>query len=199
MYETLKAFKPMYQKTTIKDLKEAVERFKRGEVAEAIGFIYCNQYGHLKNISAKFPRLTAEDKASFILSEINSALTDYDKTKGAQIQTLVSKYAYRRLYSENKMREHQKRRANYDQTTASYEEYIETAAASWGSNDEYRAELLDYLKSIDLTENELEFCKIIITNRAAKNTDIAKIMGVTPAAVTYIKNKLKLKVSPLII
>lgn len=196
MYQTFKNFQEMLANLSIPvDLDEAVDLYRDYGDVYSIAIIYVNQYGHLKNITDKFPRLTSEDKSSFILEEIVQALNNYDETKGAKIQTVVSTYVYRRCYAENKMREHQKRMLDYDTTlNSSYESYVE-ANIDKGMNDFYHCEFTNYLESLDLTENELKYCKIVSSGEhSIKDSDVARMMGVTPAAINYIRKKLSSKI-----
>lgn len=196
MYQTFKNFREMLAELQIPvELDEVVELYHDYDDIYAIAIIYVNQYGHLKHVTDKFPRLTSEDKCSFILEEIVQALKNYDHTKGVKIQTVVSTYVYRRCYAENKMREHQKRMIDYDTTlTSSYEAYVE-ANIDKGMTDFYQCELISYLESLDLTENELKYCKIVSSGEhSIKDSDVARMMGVTPAAINYIRKKLSSKI-----
>lgn len=199
MYNTLKHFKPMAENLrTFKNTTEAVDYYRETGDCRVICYLFINQYGHLKNISKKYTKLTDDEKASFVVEEIEKALNHYDASKGAQIQTLISTYVYRRLYAENKMREHQKRKVDYDnEITSSYEVYIENNVEK-GMRDYYESELTNYLETMDLTDNELEYCKIVSSEKSGlSDSDVAKMMGVTPAAINYIKKKLKTKLVPM--
>ena len=51
-----------------------------------------------------------------------------------------------------------------------------------------------YLKQLNLSENELEYCKIILAdNHELRDAEIARIMGKTRAGIKYIKNKIRQK------
>lgn len=206
MYNTYNNFKEMIQErhTATKVVRKSfelgetfTEDFKENQDPRIIAAVYVNLYGYLKQVSAKYFRLDPQDKASFITEEIWKSLMDFEPSRGVPYASFLAAYVNRRCYAENKMRENLVRKANYDTgITCSIEAMEETACTLHeGSPDYYVAELMDYINSANLNNNEMLYCKIVSEeNHRMSDSEIARLMGVSPANINYIRKRLGMKI-----
>lgn len=207
MYNTFINFKGIIQNkdedtgevTKLYELEENfTEIFKETQDIRIIASVYVSLYGYLKRVSAKYFRLDSQDKASFIVEEIWKALNDFDPEREVPFPSFLAAYVNRRCYAENRMRENKVRKINYDtEITCSLEVLGEESdELEESSTDFYQAELMDYIRSSNLNNNELLYCRIVSeeTHRMT-DSEIARLMGVTPANINYIRKRLSMKLS----
>lgn len=177
--------------------EEIVQAYNNGQADEAIAYVFCRHYQLLRLTANKFFGLSAEDKDSYMLEEINKALSNYDKSKG-KITTLVSTYLYNRLRTETQALQSASR-ATLNLAT-SFEDLGELDRIEEASDESsYSFTEMYYLVSnLDLTENERKCCELILLNpQNIKNSEIAEVLGLSRAGVGDIKKRLKVKLAPI--
>lgn len=185
-------------KTLVKTFElpeEFAEYYRETKDPRVISAVYVNLFGYLKKVSAKYFRLESQDKASFIVEEIWKALNDYDPARGVPFASFLAAYVNRRCYAENKMRENLVRKINYDpEITCSLETVLETVEEE-SAEDFYASELIDYIKSANLNNNEMLYVKLIAEEpHRMTDSEVARLMGVTPANINYIRKRLQTKI-----
>lgn len=167
--------------------------YQRTEDPILLAVVFCRQYPYILTQTNKYFNLSESDKASFVVEELHKSMKDFQTGKGAKIQTLFSRYLNRRLYAETSMLNHQKRSAN--NSADSYEEVAETNPMKYEEEAYENYELIDSLKSADiLTDNELKYCRIIMTETdKVRDSEIARELGITASAINQLKKALKKK------
>lgn len=194
MQETFKNLKTIASlHTSEMTLSEIALEYQKTKSPILYAHIFCKMYPYLYTQAEKYFYLTAEDKISFILEELERALMAYEANREAQVQRLVSVYVNNRLRTETQSLSHHKRCAN--NTANSYDEVIATNDDFECLNDVFNKVLTEMaLKESDLSDSEMLCCKIIMNEpHELKNTEIATEMGITSAGVAYLKKKLAVK------
>lgn len=193
-YQSLRQLAELYKENGT--LHDAVEQYKLTKDPILISHVFCQFYAYIRTQSSKYFYLTSSDKASFAVEELDKAMNDFDPSYGVKLLTLFDRYYNNRLRSETQMLQHHKRCAN--NASINYEDWGESIVA-------HQADYLDVEFSVtitqggELTENELKYCELIMDNGdKIRNTDIAYALGISSAAVTYIKRSLRNKLNSLI-
>jgi len=197
-YETFNDLAKLHNGET--DLCKITKQYQVSQDPILFSFVFCELFPLSVLHSSKYFNLTGEDKASICVEELNKSMMAYDETKGAQIQTLYVRYVETRFRWETQVLHHQVRKGNYNT------ESLDIVPGEYGTslnpilkgeNDEtYRLiDMYETLKSFNLTPNELSYCKLVTKYTTIKDTDIALILGISSAAITYIRRSLSKKLS----
>jgi len=192
MIETYENFKELSNLYTGEDtnLDNLAIEYQQTEDPCLLVHVFCKWFPYTVSQVSKYFYLTEEDKASFVVEELHKAMTDFDVTRGAKIQTLFSRYLNNRLRAETQMMNHHKRRAN--NSTDSYQAFAEVTQGHKELGYD-QVEFLNIIRtSCNLNDNEVKYCEIVtsVDPNNIKDTDIAKLLGVTSAAINYMKKKL---------
>lgn len=201
MMKTLSNFKVMVQgfkkEVGFKEISELSDYYKETNDQRCIAYVFIDQFGHLYNQTKKFNLLDEDDRVSISLVKIEEALQEYDPTKGAKLQTLVSTYVYRECFGENQKRGYDKRAINHNNEVCTSYELFTEQDIDWGEADYYECEYIDLINSLELTENEKMYCLVVgLNNHRLTDTEVANKLGVTPAAINYLKKRLRVKLQP---
>lgn len=192
------------------DLCKLAKHYQSSHDPILFSYVFCKLYNLTLSHANKFFNLTDADIASFSVEELNKAMLAFDESKGAQIHTLYMRYFDRRLYAETQMLNHDVRKGNYNthsfdrvpgEQKDHYEfKYDQTQIMAEGKEDDsYNLiNLNESLKSFNLTHNELSYCQLVTKYTKIKDTDIASILGISSAAITYIRRSLSKKLGPTI-
>jgi hypothetical protein len=187
-YKNLSRLSNLY--TGVEDLNKVALQYQQTKDPILFSFAFIKLFPVMIRQVERYYCLTNDEKVSYCLEELNKSLLDFKEDKGAKLMTLFVTYLKRRLRTEAKSLQLDKRRA--DMNTESFDvafnrtSYIESA---------YDAlEYLESLNQMELTENELRYCEIVI-NSSGKvlDADIAKLIGISSAGVHFIKKSLAKK------
>jgi hypothetical protein len=211
MLNTLKNFQELanlYDGQT-SDLDDIAYLYLIDEDPIKLAFMFCKLFPLIMNQTGKYFNLTESDKASFAVEELHNAMMDFEKDQGAKIYTFYSRYLNARLRNETVALAQDKRKSDY--VSESYEAITQATTDASGRKDKVKAmaeinagmietgydnvELMDLLENeMKLSEKELKYCNIVMTNSTGiSDSDIARKMGVTPAAINYMKKSLARK------
>lgn len=186
-YNTFKTLADLYEGETT-DLS-LVENYK--DITQKpliLAYVYCTNYRMFYNATVNYFGLGLDDIDSFIVEEIDKALNNFNAERGVKLTTLICTFIKNRLRAETLLLQKASKRPlnNYvDMDSLGEEAYMDNF------NELFT---LDYLKQLNLSENELEYCKIILAdNHELRDAEIARIMGKTRAGIKYIKNKIRQK------
>jgi DNA-directed RNA polymerase specialized sigma subunit len=174
-------------------LEEAILHYQRTNEPSSLPFVFCKVYKYLLFCTDKFYSLTDEDKVSFCVEELVKVMKTYDPSK-ASVHTMLDRYVMNRLNRETESLQYAIRKGNND--TSDYDDVGESVG-NYMEDGYNSVELIESLKSMNLTGNELRYCEIIMCHPvdAVKDTDIAKTLGISSAAINYIKSSLSKKIN----
>lgn len=193
MLNTLKNFQDLSKLYTgTKNLDQSAIEYQSTNDPVILAYVFVKSFPLIVNQANKYFYLTESDKASYAVEELHRSMIDFEEGKGAKIQTFFSRYLNNRLRAETQALNMDKRKSN--NASESYEAIMEIASGYFesGYDDVEFTNLLE--TSFNLSENELKYCKIVMTNTLdVKDSDIARVMGITPAAVHYMKKSLAKK------
>lgn len=195
MLNTLKNFQDLSSLYTgEKDLDKAALAYQDTQDPVILAYVFCKSFPLIVNQANKYFYLTDSDKASFAVEELHRAMMDFQLNKGAKVQTFYSRYLNNRLRSETQALDMDKRKSN--NVAESYEAVVEIKSAY----DELGYDNVDFVDLLEtafnLSENELKYCKIVMNNTLdVMDSDVAKVIGVSPAAIHYMKKSLAKKLT----
>lgn len=194
-YKSFQSLAKMYDNHT-EDLDLITLEYQENGDVVNFAVVFCKLFPFIRNQSDKYFYLTDSDKASFAVEELNKAMTDFKSDQGAKIQTFFSRYLNNRLRAETQMLSHHKRKTN--NSCESYEAFteIKKGYTEQGYDD---SEFAEMLKQMELNDNELKYCQIIINDTIhVKDSDAAKQIGISSTAIKYMKKRLAKKLfSPI--
>lgn len=183
--------------TGSEDLGELALEYQADKDPVKFAYVFVTLYPLIRVTVERYFYLTDEDKESLAIEELHRSMLDFRSDGGAQLQTLFTRYLTRRMYSATKMANHQKRKANNGAECFGIVSESSTQSERGYGEVEF-AETLVTTKG--LTENELRYCRLIMSDSDhthGKDSDAARVLGITPAAIHYIKKALARKLSPL--
>ena len=174
------------------DNNELVREYKRTKDPIYLAEIFCRYYPYIQKTAARYFNLTEQDKASFAVEELHKAMLDFEEDRNCQIQTVYITYLNNRLRAETQAMNLQKRKANNN--CDSFEQTAVSILKGYRDNELDVIEIQTALEQSEiLTENELEYCKIIIGSDNVRDSDVAKELNISPSAVFQIKKRLSKK------
>lgn len=199
MLSTLESFQSiaaLYENTST-NLDEITIEYQSTRDVVNFAYVFCKLFPYTKTQVDKYFYLTDSDKASFAVEELDKAMLDFKLGQGAKIQTFYSRYLNNRLRSETQLLSHQKRKTN--NSCESYEAFMEIRQG-YIEQGYKNSEFIEMLRHMNLTDNELKYCHIIMNDHIeVKDSDAAKQMGVTSAAVHYLKKNLAKKLHFIVV
>lgn len=178
------------------DLSKAATEYQKNQDPVILAYVFVTLYPLIRVVSDRYFYLTDSDRASFAVEELDKSMREFRLDGGAQIQTFFCRYFTRRLYAETKMLGHHVRRAN--RSADSWEEVTEGLHQGTDESGYSEVEFMIAVRSSGrLTVNEVRYCEIILDagsgEKVVKDSDIAEILGVSSAAVFYLKKSLEKK------
>lgn len=191
-YKNFKQLSTLYYNQEA-DINYVVLDYQMTKDPVCLAFVFCKLYPYMVTVVNRYYYLTDEDKSSFCVEELSKTMKDYSYSKKTKVQTLFSKYLTNRLRSETENLSYDKRKA--DNVTDNYEYKVKTHVYV-----EEQYDHIEYLESLrenpSLSVNELMYCELVVSNgNKIKDTDIAKTLGISSAAITYIKESLTKKLN----
>lgn len=174
------------------DNNELVREYKRTKDPIYLAEIFCRYYPYIQKIASRYFNLTDADKASFAVEELHKSMNDFDEKMNTQIQTLFVAYYSNRLRAETQSMNLQKRKANNN-----CDSFEQTAVSILEGYRDDKLDIIEIQTALEqsgiLTENELEYCKIIIGSDNVRDSDVARELNISPSAVFQIKKRLSKK------
>lgn len=147
----------------------------------------------------KFYGIDYDTKQSIILESIWKVLLNYDVERGACITTLISTYAYNACKAYFNLEQTDKRVANSTSNCESINAYQEDRKEEAADSSDYSyVEIFEALARFQLTDNERAYCALVMSDGKYTQADIARYLNVSRAAITRIKQSLKVKLAELV-
>lgn len=197
MRQTYKNLVKLANENKLGTLDETIKNYKQTENPISFAYVFKELYPLSLSVCSKFWNLTENDMASFCLEELHKALMNYDFEKtNAKFQTFFATCFKNRLRHETQKLDCDKRKANIvSEDFAAYAEIVQGYYEIGIEN----AEVHDLLKSVELSEREQQYCQIIMdTPGKISDKEISKILGISSAAVNYMKKRLRLKLQTVL-
>lgn len=137
-----------------------------------------------------------DDIYSELLLELHNAIMNYNGE--GKLTTVFTTYATRRIFKLRQDSGRDKRKGNFlSESLDMKRESGFDLDGDFHSIDDL--ELMESLEGMDLTERELELCKIVIGEKhRLKKSDIAKQLGVSNTAINYFLGNLRKKLVVLL-
>lgn len=207
-YNHLREIATLYRGTEVME-KIALE-YQDVEDAAQLSYAYCKNIGLTSMVSSKFFGLTEDDISSFSLEEFHKALLHYRADGGAKLVTLYSRFLNNRLRTETQSLNYDKRKSNSnaDSFEGSMLEGDAGDVRSTGMSTKLGYEetsfkeielLMSLAEKDELSDNEYKYCEIIVREVSdvtqIRDTEIAKKLNISSAAVHYIKKSLQKKLA----
>lgn len=207
-YNHLREVAAMYRGT--EDAEQIALDYQIDEDATKISYLYCKNIGLTLTVSDKFFGLTEDDISSYALEELHKAMLHYRPDGGAKLTTLYSRFLQNRLRTETQSLNYDKRKSNSN--TESLEGTITESdggdVRSTGMDGKLGYEepifkeielLMSLSKKEELSDNEYKYCEIIVSEISditqVRDSEIAKRLDISSAAVHYIKKSLQKKIA----
>lgn len=131
-----------------------------------------------------------DDLRQELLIELLNCCNNYNGQ--GKLSTMFCTYADRRIYALRQMSAHNNRKANFE--SDSYQLMVENGydieMRECGYSD---IEITELLKTINLTENEEKFCKLIMSDECKNKKEIAELIGVDASSISYFRNSVRAK------
>jgi DNA-directed RNA polymerase specialized sigma subunit len=203
MLNTYKALKPLATKLrTAEDRSN--ENFNRMALEYQVtqdqhifATIFCEMFPYLIKNRDTFPSYVNEaDIGSYSLESLHNALMNFDPSKGAGIRTLYVRFLRGKFREHASLMGNQVRCANNN--AVSLEMAIMEGKLEYEEGRYSGSELLESIKQAEgISPTEIKYCELVMNpeNFLYSDSDIAKMLGITPAAVNYIKKSLARKLT----
>jgi hypothetical protein len=206
MLETFKTFKKLgdlYDR--LETVEETVENYQNCDDPYEKNLMYAKVFCHVFGMAYKRTnsydcRLLGEsEKVELVIDAVNNVLEVFDVKKGYKLTTLFAHSLERQIYRVKKNNMLHKHRAHY--TAKNFEK-----DEDWSNKPQNRyqdsgiieIEILETLRKIeDITENDLKYCSIVMRydRESISDSDIARIMKISPSALFQLKKRLQKKLS----
>lgn len=158
--------------------------------------VFVDNFGLFQNIASKFHSIDTDTKVSIILENIAKGCANFDPTKGAKLNTLCKFYIANDFKRFIRDQENDKRVANSmtESMVVQDSEGNEDVKEPGVCDDTTRLEILDLIEnSLDFTETEKKFMRLVISDQNIKDAEIAKEIGVARCTITKAKKGLAKK------
>jgi RNA polymerase sigma factor (sigma-70 family) len=192
MLKTLNTLSPLIiEDNQDMTLDQIAEAYRESLNPSLLALAFEKTFKLIINISVKYYGLTNEDIASFSLEKLDMCLQTY-KNGQANFSTYFTATLMNKFREETQALNTQKRKALF--YSDSYELMVENGydlVACTCEDDE----IIDTLTQYKLTEKELQYCDLILSDWS--NAEISKMMGVSVMTLSNMRKKLREKLMPL--
>ena len=167
-----------------------------------IAELFCRNFGYWFKLSNLINFIHHEEKASFILENINYALKNYNIRKGVGLVTYTSRYIYNTfggLKTKRKFKSREQESMIISLENPNCDTHKKMIDSIQANNNDFDTCILKLTIDTDksLTDLEKRLCYIFIDNPRIEIKEISKEMNITTQYVWIIKKRLakKLRVS----
>lgn len=184
MEKTLKLLKTIIEKDeTTKEDKILIQEYQKSLKPSILACFYERYYKLFISIGNKFVILSSEDKASFILEELDKALQNYNLIENTKFSTYLTTCLKNRFKMEIESLNTHKRKTIYN--LISYENMVENG---FDIESNVGISILDIPK---LTDKQNLILNLLYKGYSL--TDIAKKLNTTTQNIYNIRNKIQKK------
>ena len=179
------------EETRVMSLEQIAEAYEENLNPSFLALAFEKTYKLIIYVSRNYYGLSDEDIASFSLEKLDDCLLTYKKGQ-ASFSTYFTRTLHNKFREETQALNTQKRKALF--FSDSYEVMVENGfdlIAATCEDDE----IIDTLTQYKLTEKELQYCDLILSDWS--NSEISKMMGVSVMTLSNMRKKLREKLMPL--
>lgn len=179
------------EETRVMSLEQIAEAYEENLNPSFLALAFEKTYKLIIYVSRNYYGLSDEDIASFSLEKLDDCLLTY-KNGQASFSTYFTRTLHNKFREETQALNTQKRKALF--FSDSYEVMVENGfdlIAATCEDDE----IIDTLTQYKLTEKELQYCDLILSDWS--NSEISKMMGVSVMTLSNMRKKLREKLMPL--
>lgn len=173
-------------------IDQIAKEYKKSLNPALLSLAFKNHYNLIIQTSKNYYGLADEDIASYSLEKLDYCLQTVDLDK-ALFSTYYTTVLMNKFREETQALNTHKRKAIF--YSDSYEKLLDNGF-DIAVADFYNTNLLEDLTEYDLTDKEVQYCKLIIKDFT--NAEIAKLMDVSKMTLSYIRKSLRLKLYPLV-
>ena len=184
--------------------EELILDFNNGLVNEVIACIYEKNYAAFREVSRQFSTIDEATKDSCIVEQIWRALQNYDPQRSeAKLVTVICTYIRYGLLTIVQADKTNKRKVNAgtNRVLLSELELEEDRLEETGELDSHyiEMEMIDLIESLDLTQNQKEYCRCIIEQSCELTmAQIAQHIGISRAGALSVRKALQEKLNILL-
>ena len=172
---------------------------------ETIGYLYEYHQSEFFAVANRFAGVDTPTKESVILEQIWKGLENYKLDSNAQLVSLICTYIkneLRRITQANKMDKRKLNEATYTQNFSDYfnvdgdSEIAEDKIYALGTTDTYELENVELqmlIDSLDLNENQRNFCMALIGGCKPTKSAVAAEIGISRAGANVVVKTLQQK------
>lgn len=183
---------------------ELVTMFKQGQEDEVIQYIYNVHHYAFQTVSKRYFGIDEATVESTILEQIWRAIQEFDPARGTKLVTLICTFIKNDLRATSMLNNTYKRKANQANVCSVFSAFeTEENDRCFEQGEEDMAynelEMLELLDTLDLTENQYNYCQCIIQQLCETSmAGIANHLGISRAGALSIKKALQSKLAFLI-
>ncbi len=172
---------------------------------ETIGYLYEYHQSEFFAVANRFAGVDTPTKESVILEQIWKGLENYKLDSNAQLVSLICTYIkneLRRITQANKMDKRKLNEATYTQNFSDYfnvdgdSEIAEDKIYALGTTDTHELENVELqmlIDSLDLNENQRNFCMALIGGCKPTKSAVAAEIGISRAGANVVVKTLQQK------
>lgn len=172
---------------------------------ETIGYLYEYHQSEFFAVANRFAGVDTPTKESVILEQIWKVLENFKPDSACKITTVICTYIkneLRRLTQANKMDKRKLNEATYTQNFSDYfnvdgdSEIAEDKIYALGTTDTYELENVELqmlIDSLDLNENQRNFCMALIGGCKPTKSAVAAEIGISRAGANVVVKTLQQK------
>lgn len=172
------------------NLEQTVIEYQQTNDPVCFSFVFCKLFPHMLWRTQNFYMFSPQDKASYCVEQLLKAMTNFDPQKNVKIKTLFDKYLMNKLQNELKFISTSMRKINNETVKLDEDCQIVYMDANLSNVD-----FLESLKKLSLNDSELRYCQLVMRGEVEKDSEIARIIGISPAAINYIRSRLRQKLT----
>lgn len=182
--------------------------YVNGQKDEVIADIYVNNYKIFYSAIGKYSSIDNATKDSVIVEMIWKCMDNLEVDKlEVQLPSMILAYIKRELFRQIKSNNYDKRKINSSDNSITFtdmsvddESSTDKFDALGEPDDTSMLEMVSYIESLDLTENQLKYCKLALEGSVGlKSGSIANAIGISRAGAKKLRERLQIVCADLLV
>lgn len=182
--------------------------YVNGQKDEVIADIYVNNYKIFYSAVGKYSSIDNATKDSVIVEMIWKCMDNLEVDKlEVQLPSMILAYIKRELFRQIKSNNYDKRKINSSDNSITFtdmsvddESSTDKFDALGEPDDTSMLEMVSYIESLDLTENQLKYCKLALEGSVGlKSGSIANAIGISRAGAKKLRERLQIVCADLLV
>lgn len=175
--------------------KELIRAYGQGQKDEVIAVVYCKYSRVFNTVCKKYVTINEEEKESIIMTKIWEALEYLQENElTSKLSTVIGQFISIELRNTLNASKYNKRIANEMSISENdLTDFDKDTVMAFGEVDDISmVEMVSFLDSKDLTENQRKFCDMALSGEVAlKSGTIAAAIGISRAGAKRIVDSLR--------